>query len=156
MGDLNRSHDTFSFGIVLLELVTGQRALRASDPNDVRYLGTRSLDEILQEVDQALQGGVIGNSDSIRTVAQLALRCATQDPSQRASIEDAVTVLTTLAGGSGPALVDGDDDVDNDYDDDDDSIMVTSGVDDIELDYRRTTADGDHDLERVSAACSGL
>lgn len=101
MGRITTKVDVFSFGVILMELMTGRKALDETQPEDSVHLVTwfrraynnkemfrKSIDPMI-EVDEETRS-------SIETVAELASHCCARDPHQRPDMGHAVNVLSSL------------------------------------------------------------
>lgn len=100
-GKITTKVDVFSFGVILMELVTGLVAVDEQRPEEKQYLvdwfwkikEDRAI--LLACVDPALNVDEDGH-DSIIAVAELAGHCTVKDPSRRADMGYAVSVLAQL------------------------------------------------------------
>ncbi|CAA6660499.1 unnamed protein product [Spirodela intermedia] len=93
--------DVFSFGVVLMELVTGLAALDESRPEENQYLaswffGIKSSQEKLRAAVDPSIDLTKDIFESISIVAELAGHCAARDPHQRPDMGHAVNVLVPL------------------------------------------------------------
>ncbi|KAG6488542.1 hypothetical protein ZIOFF_049785 [Zingiber officinale] len=98
-GKVSVKVDVFSFGVVLMELVTGLKALDGSRPEERHYLLTwfcQMEKEDLKAIIDSTLTVADDTFDSICTVAGLAVQCAARDPGQRPDMCYAVGVLAPL------------------------------------------------------------
>ncbi|KAJ3687830.1 hypothetical protein LUZ61_016994 [Rhynchospora tenuis] len=101
-GKITTKADVFSYGVVLMELLTGMTALDESRVEETRYLASwftqiRSDKEKLREaIDPSLDTSDEETFASICTVTELAGHCAAREPYQRPDMSHAVTVLVPL------------------------------------------------------------
>ncbi|XP_010247019.1 PREDICTED: receptor protein kinase TMK1-like [Nelumbo nucifera] len=100
-GKITTKADVFSFGVVLMELLTGLMALDEERPEESRYLVAwfwhikSSKEKLMAAIDPAL--GVNEETfDSISIIAELAGHCTAREPSQRPDMGHAVNVLAPL------------------------------------------------------------
>lgn len=93
--------DVFAFGVVLMELITGRKALDDTAPDDRSHLVTwfrRVLiirDNIPKAIDQTLNPDE-ETMESICKVAELAGHCTAREPYQRPDMGHAVNILGPL------------------------------------------------------------
>ena len=101
MGRLTTKADIYSFGVILMEIITGRKALDDSQPEENIHLVTwfrrmLSNKELLPTViDSAIE---VDNEtlSSIITVAELAGHCTAREPYQRPDMSHVVNVLSSL------------------------------------------------------------
>ncbi|KAG9444412.1 hypothetical protein H6P81_015752 [Aristolochia fimbriata] len=100
-GKVTTKVDVFSFGVVLMELVTGLTALDEDRPEETRYLVEwfwrikYNKEKLISSVDQSL--GVNEETfETIAIIAELAGHCTARDPNQRPDMGHAVSVLSPL------------------------------------------------------------
>ncbi|KAI3996711.1 hypothetical protein MKX01_041011 [Papaver californicum] len=100
-GRVTRKVDVYAYGVVLMEILTGRKALDENLPDEQSHLVTwfrRVLinkDSVRKHIDPTLDPDdeTYGN---ILTVAELAGHCTARDPSQRPEMGHAVNVLGPL------------------------------------------------------------
>ncbi|KAG9452081.1 hypothetical protein H6P81_004985 [Aristolochia fimbriata] len=82
--------DLYDFGVILLELITGRLIMLQDDVDEVKgqLYGSITVDESAQRspVDPAVLANC--SDQSLKTVAQICIRCLSEEPSERPSIED--------------------------------------------------------------------
>ncbi|EEF34847.1 receptor protein kinase TMK1 [Ricinus communis] len=113
-GRVTTKVDVFSFGVILMEMITGRRALDDSQPEDSMHLVTwfrrmhinkdtfrKSIDPTIDLDEETLA--------SISTVAELAGHCTAREPYQRPDMGHVVNVLSSLVELWRPAEPDSDD-----------------------------------------------
>ncbi|KAK6926516.1 Leucine-rich repeat-containing N-terminal, plant-type [Dillenia turbinata] len=106
-GKVTTKVDVFSYGVVLVELLTGLVALDEDRPAETRYLvewfwKIRSDKErLLAAIDPALDAKE-EILESIFTIVELAGHCTARDPHHRPDMSHAVSVLTQLVEGWKP------------------------------------------------------
>lgn len=101
-GRVTTKADVFSFGVILMELITGRKALDESQPEESVHLVTwfrrmqlnkdtfrKAIDPTIDLDEETLA--------SITTVAELAGHCCAREPYQRPDMGHAVNVLSSLA-----------------------------------------------------------
>ncbi|XXG88696.1 hypothetical protein AAC387_Pa12g0878 [Persea americana] len=100
-GKVTTKADVFSFGVVLMELITGLRAIDDSRPEESRYLAEwfwrirLNEDKLKAAVDSTLY--VMEETyNNILIVAELAVQCTMRDPNQRPDMGHVVNVLVPL------------------------------------------------------------
>ncbi|GER41847.1 protein kinase [Striga asiatica] len=101
MGKITTKSDVFSFGVVLMELLTGMMALDEARPEESQYLVSyfwqvkSSTDKLWASIDPPLD--VKGEArKSVSIVAELAGHCTAREPGQRPDMGHAVNVLASL------------------------------------------------------------
>nr|XP_043609490.1 receptor-like kinase TMK4 [Erigeron canadensis] len=101
-GRVTTKVDVYAFGVVLMELIAGRRALEESMPEDKSHLVTWfrrvliSKENIVKAMDQTLYTDDEETLESICRVAELAGHCTARDPYQRPDMGHAVNVLGPL------------------------------------------------------------
>ncbi|XP_072998617.1 receptor-like kinase TMK3 [Typha latifolia] len=100
-GKITTKADVFSFGVVLMEIVTGLTALDEDRSEETRYLASwfgyikNNKEKLKSAIDPSLD--VTDETiESISTVAELAGHCAAREPHQRPDMGHAVNVLAPL------------------------------------------------------------
>ncbi|CAL1371734.1 unnamed protein product [Linum trigynum] len=94
--------DVFSFGVILMELITGRRALDGTEPEERSHLATwfRRMHIDKKAFPQVIDTSIELNDDtlgSINTVADLAGHCTAREPYQRPDMSHVVNTLSSLA-----------------------------------------------------------
>ncbi|KAK9699824.1 hypothetical protein RND81_08G197800 [Saponaria officinalis] len=101
MGRITTKVDVFSFGVILMELITGRRALDESQPEDSVHLVTwfrrmfinkdtfqKAIDPTIDLDEETLA--------SVHMVAELAGHCCAREPGQRPEMGHVVNVISSL------------------------------------------------------------
>ncbi|KAJ0014827.1 hypothetical protein Pint_21644 [Pistacia integerrima] len=102
-GRVTTKIDVYAFGVVLMEIITGRKALDDTMPDDRAHLVTwfrRVLinkENILKAIDETLNPDE-ETMESIYRVAELAGHCTARKPHQRPDMGNAVNVLGPLVG----------------------------------------------------------
>ncbi|XP_022730945.1 receptor-like kinase TMK3, partial [Durio zibethinus] len=101
MGKITTKVDVFSYGVVLMELVTGLTALDEERSEESRYLAEwfwrikSSKEKLMAAIDPALEVNE-ETYESIATIAELAGHCTAREPYHRPDMGHAVNVLAPL------------------------------------------------------------
>lgn len=103
-GKITTKADVFSFGVVLMELLTGMMALDDDRPEESQYLAAwfwhikSNKEKLLAAIDPTLDIKDVKEEtfESIATIAELAGHCTAREPSQRPDMGHAVNVLSPL------------------------------------------------------------
>ncbi|KAK8683322.1 hypothetical protein V6N13_039386 [Hibiscus sabdariffa] len=101
MGKITTKVDVFSYGVVLMELLTGLTALDEDRTEESRYLVEwfgrikSSKEKLMAAIDPALEVNEESH-ESISTVAELAGHCTGRDPYNRPDMGHVVNVLAPL------------------------------------------------------------
>ncbi|KAK9742088.1 hypothetical protein RND81_03G147500 [Saponaria officinalis] len=101
MGRITTKVDVFSFGVILMELITGRKALDESQPEDSVHLVTwfRRMYINKETFPKAIDPAIYLDEEtlaSIDTVAELAGHCCVREPSQRPEMGHVVNVISSL------------------------------------------------------------
>lgn len=100
-GRVTTKVDVFSFGVILMELITGRKALDESQPEESMHLVTwfrrmhLNKDTFRKAIDPAIDPSE-ETLASVSTVAELAGHCSAREPYQRPDMGHAVNVLSSL------------------------------------------------------------
>ncbi|KAK3222121.1 hypothetical protein Dsin_009146 [Dipteronia sinensis] len=104
-GRVTTKVDLFSFGVILMELISGRKALDETQPEDSVHLVTwfrrmhvnkDNKDIFRKAIDQTIELDEETYS-SVSTVAELAGHCCAREPYQRPDMGHVVNVLSSLA-----------------------------------------------------------
>ncbi|KAK5818519.1 putative receptor protein kinase TMK1 [Gossypium arboreum] len=101
MGKITTKVDVFSYGVVLMELVTGLTALDEGRSEESRYLAEwfwqikSNKEKLMAAIDPALEVND-ETYESIATIAELAGHCTTREPYHRPDMGHVVNVLSPL------------------------------------------------------------
>ncbi|KAG9134655.1 hypothetical protein Leryth_000978 [Lithospermum erythrorhizon] len=100
-GKITTKADVFSFGVVLMELLTGMMALDDGRPEESQYLVSwfwqikSDKEKLLAAIDPALEVKAEA-FESISIMAELAGHCTAREPNQRPDMGHAVNILSPL------------------------------------------------------------
>ncbi|KAE8710125.1 putative receptor protein kinase TMK1 [Hibiscus syriacus] len=113
-GRVTTKVDVFSFGVILMELISGRKALDETQPEESMHLVTwfrrmytnkdtfrKAIDETIELCEETLA--------SVSTVSELAGHCCAREPQQRPDMSHVVNVLSSLAELWKPSEPDSDD-----------------------------------------------
>ncbi|KAB2620097.1 receptor protein kinase TMK1 [Pyrus ussuriensis x Pyrus communis] len=115
-GRMTLKVDVYSFGVILMELITGRKAIDESQPEERLHLVTwfrRMLinkDALRKVIDPTIDLNEETLS-SISTVAELAGHCSAREPYQRPDMGHAVNVLSSLVEQWKPSELEDSDDM---------------------------------------------
>ncbi|KAF3630763.1 hypothetical protein FXO38_26970 [Capsicum annuum] len=100
-GKITIKADVFSFGVVLMELLSGWMALDEDKPNESQYLVAWNIKSFKEKriatIDPALDVKQESTLDSIYTVAKLIGHCTTREPGQRPDMSHVVNMFATTS-----------------------------------------------------------
>ncbi|GAB2273108.1 hypothetical protein Dimus_007914 [Dionaea muscipula] len=101
MGKITTKVDVFSFGVVLMELLTGLMALDEDRAEEKQYLAAwfwriKSDKEMLMAAIDPSINVKEETNESIVTIAELAGHCTAREPTQRPDMSYAVNILAPL------------------------------------------------------------
>lgn len=94
--------DVYGFGVVLVEMLTGMRALDANRPRGQHLLGDwikphlSNRQKLKYIIDARLEGRY--PAKSVLQIAKLALACLESDPKNRPSMQEVVETLERIDG----------------------------------------------------------
>lgn len=114
MGRITTKVDVFSFGVILMEMITGRKALDETQPEDSIHLVTWfrrmyiNKDSFQKAIDPTLDLDLETRA-SVDTVAELAGHCCAREPQQRPEMGHAVNVLSSLTDKWKPSEADSED-----------------------------------------------
>ncbi|KAG0477982.1 hypothetical protein HPP92_012701 [Vanilla planifolia] len=112
-GRVTTKADVFSYGVILMELITGRKALDESQPEESVHLVTwfRRMQLNRESFRKAVDPAIDSDESlaSICTVGELAGHCCAREPHQRPDMGHAVNVLSGLAELWKPSDPDSDD-----------------------------------------------
>ncbi|KAL5709119.1 hypothetical protein ACHQM5_019841 [Ranunculus cassubicifolius] len=100
-GKITTKVDVFSFGVVLMELLTGLTALDEDRPEESRYLAAwfwnikSSKEKLRSAIDKSLDMNA-ETFETISIIAELAGHCTAREPNQRPEMGHAVNILSPL------------------------------------------------------------
>ena len=101
MGKITTKADVFSFGVVLMELLTGLTALDEGRPEESRYLANwfwkikSNKGKLMAAIDPALALEAV-DEDGVARIAELAGHCAAREAGHRPDMGHVVSALSQL------------------------------------------------------------
>ncbi|PON39635.1 GPCR kinase [Trema orientale] len=98
---LTEKSDVYSYGIVLLELLTGRKAVDNESNLHHLILSKTSNNAVMETVDPEITA-TCKDLGAVRKVFQLALLCAKQQPSDRPTMHEVTRVLGSLMPSTAP------------------------------------------------------
>ncbi|CAO2816790.1 unnamed protein product [Amaranthus hypochondriacus] len=121
MGRITTKVDVFSFGVILMEIITGRKALDETQPEDSVHLVSwfRRVSMNKDSFRKAIDPTIDLDEEtlaSISTVTQLAGHCCAREPNQRPEMGHVVNVLSSLVDVWKPSEDDSEDLFGLDYD----------------------------------------
>ncbi|TVU12156.1 hypothetical protein EJB05_45786 [Eragrostis curvula] len=99
---LNEKSDVYSYGIVLLELLTGKKPVDNECNLHHMIISKTASNTVMETVDPDI-GGTCKDLGEVKKVFQLALLCTKRQPSDRPTMHEVVRVLDCLVNPDPPA-----------------------------------------------------
>ncbi|KAK1686205.1 hypothetical protein QYE76_047053 [Lolium multiflorum] len=98
-GELTVKADTYSFGVLVLEIISSLKNTDLTLPNEMQYLPEHAWrlyeqNKILELVDAKVQAGEGFEEKEVMQVCQIALLCVQPYPESRPAMSEAVRMLT--------------------------------------------------------------